>query len=99
VRLEGEASEEGSPQEISATLELFEPPVHIKYLAACVAMKQAQPEARLDDIAAALGINRMTVKRALETARLMQQAGVTEPFVEINHKPEKASRWKKRRAQ
>jgi site-specific DNA recombinase len=95
VRLE--PSEEGPPQEISATLDLFEPAVHIKYLAACLAMKEAQPKATLDEIAAALGINRMTVKRALATARLMQQGGVTEPFVEINQKPEKASRWKKRR--
>jgi len=82
------------PQEHSITLDLFEPPQHLKHLAACVAIKQAQPKASLNVIAAQLGINRMTVKRALAYHRLMQEAGVTDPFRELQDKPPKASRWK-----
>jgi hypothetical protein len=82
--------------EETTTVDLFDPPVHIKHLATCVAMRQVSPNASYSKIAEALGIGLMTVKRALAYHRLMLQAGVSDPYREVQRRPERASRWKKR---
>lgn len=96
MRPDAWASEGESTEEISVEIDLFEPPVHIRYLQPCVDIKESDPNATLDQIAAALQINRMTVKRALAYHRLMIDSGLTEPYRVINEKPQSASRWLKR---
>ena len=96
MRLDAWADGKEPPPPVSVALDLFEAPVHIRHMAACVAARKANPNATLREIAAQLEINYMTVKRALSYARLMEKEGVTDPYKEIHSKPECASRWKKR---
>jgi site-specific DNA recombinase len=97
------AAERGAPapspdQDVQLLIDLFEPPVHIKYLPKCLAAKQANPKLSLRKMAAQLGANYMTIKRALAYARLMEKAGVTDPYRELEAEPTEASRWKPRAA-
>ena len=80
--------------EVPFSVDLFKPPLHIRHLAACVALKQEEPQPSLAKIADRLRINRMTAKRALDYARLMQQSGTEDPHVEIHVRPVAASRWR-----
>ena len=84
------------PGEIVGVLDLFEPPVHIRAIPACVAAKTADPKATLDKIAARTGYNRMAVKRALAYARKMEAEGMTHPYRELTSCPDVASRWRHR---
>jgi site-specific DNA recombinase len=79
------------------TIDLFEPPIHILHMSRCLAAKAENPRLSLKRIATQLGINYMTVKRALDYARRMQAAGVTDPYRELIERPEIASRWRPRR--
>ncbi len=88
-----------APPPVSVTLDLFEPPVHIRYLDACLALRQAEPKISLKKIAVRLQINYMTVKRSFDFARKMENAGATDPYQEVLERPLHASRWKKRQKQ
>jgi DNA invertase Pin-like site-specific DNA recombinase len=77
-------------------LDLFHPPVHIMHLGGCLAAKQDHPKLSLKGIAALLGINHMTVKRAFDYARLMQSVGMSEPYRDVHGPPQSASRWRQR---
>jgi hypothetical protein len=81
--------------------DLFESPVHIKHLNAVVQLRAEKlhrnQKASLDILARALGINRMTVKRALGYQRLMEAQGLTEPYRVLMEAPKNAARWKRRR--
>jgi hypothetical protein len=79
-------------------VDLFDPPVHIAARAACVALKRAEPGLTLDQVAARVGVHRMTVKRALAYGRLMEAEGLTEPYRELTACPAAASRWRRRTA-
>jgi hypothetical protein len=83
--------------EIEVVLDLFEPPDHIRHLAACVAAKQSSTRLSLKKLAAGLGIGHMTVKRALAYARLMECEGLTVPYRKLLRRPAQGSRWNKRR--
>ncbi len=78
------------------TLDLFDPPVHVQHLKACVATKKEKPSATYKEIAHKLGTSYMTVKRAFDYHRLMQAQGVTDPYREVTEEPTNASRWTKR---
>ena len=80
----------------SIILDLFEPPMHIAQLQPCLAAKAAHPELSLKGIAAILGINHMTVKRAFDYASLMQRTGTSELYREVHEAPSGASRWRQR---
>jgi hypothetical protein len=82
--------------DVAMVLDLFEPPKHIAAIPACVAAKRSDPQPTLDDIANRLGLNRMTVKRALDYSRRMQAEGLAEPYRELRERPASASRWKPR---
>ena len=82
--------------DIEVTLDLFDPPVHIKHMAACLSEKAKTPRASLKKIAKALQINHMTVKRAFDYARRMQREGLQEPYRVLQTKPANASRWRSR---
>jgi DNA invertase Pin-like site-specific DNA recombinase len=82
--------------DVSGTLDLFEPPAYIRAMPACVAAKQVDPAASLNEIAAKTGYNRMTVKRALAFARQMAAEGLNEPYRELTQCPAAASRWRHR---
>lgn len=90
----------GSPIEfpdVQDTLDLFDPPLHIRYLPECLATRRQNPRFTLKQIAAELGINRMMVKRALDYSRRMQAEGLNQPYRELRTRPERASRWRDRR--
>jgi hypothetical protein len=97
LRLDAWAEPGEAPVEESTTIDLFEPPVHIKHVEACVAARATSPRAGLRAIAKTLGIGYMTVKRSLAYHRRMQDVGLDEPYREIHERPERASRWKKRK--
>lgn len=81
----------------SATFDLFDPAVHIQHALACVAAKDQHPENQLRTIATRLGINYMTVKRALDYAKLMQAEGTgDDPYRVLTSEPANASRWRDR---
>jgi hypothetical protein len=85
-----------SPQfpDRQATLDLFEPPLHIRHLEACLNARRAHPESSLKQLAACLEINHMVVKRAFDYARLMEREGLAEPYRELDECPKDASRWR-----
>lgn len=82
--------------EIELELELFVPPQHIRHVGDCVAATQAGPKQSLRTVAATLGLNYMTVKRALAYARLMEKQGLLKPYRELTQRPSEGSRWRKR---
>jgi hypothetical protein len=96
LRLDAWTTQGETPFETSVELDLFEPPLHIHHLQACLVAKQACPEASLKEIAASLGINHMTVNRAFDYARRMEKEGMIDPYREIHEQPAQASRWGKR---
>jgi hypothetical protein len=83
--------------DIEFELDLFKAPEHLSQIPRCPAEKAREPKATLDTIAKRLGLNRMTVKRALDVARRMQQAGSSEPYSALKQAPANASRWKSRK--
>ena len=87
----------GSPLPDRAfVMDLFEPPLHIRYVSEALAARQSHPELSLNEIAALLNINHMTVKRAFGYARLMQRVGASELYREVHELPSDASRWRHR---
>jgi hypothetical protein len=93
----GQSDEPFAVDEVLLELDLFEPPTFIRHLPACLAAKEAHPQLSLKGIAAQLGINHMTVKRAFDYARLMARMGTSVPYREISSCPAEASRWRQRR--
>jgi hypothetical protein len=89
-------AEADAPAMLQADIDLFDPPLHIKYLAACLAEKVANPKLSLKKLAAKLGIGHMTAKRAVDYAKRMERVGVHDPYVVLTSRPESASRWKER---
>ena len=96
LRLDAWGDGAGPGLDETTTLDLFDPPVHIAHLAACVAAYRAGPRTTYKGVAEQLGIGHMTVKCAVSYHRLMEQVGATDPYREIYDKPERASRWKER---
>ena len=84
--------------DVTFTVDLFDPPVHILHQRACRDVKSAEPSASLQDIADKLGINRMTVKRALDYGKLMDKAQVSDPYQELTSCPRSASRWRQKQS-
>jgi len=78
---------------VETIIDLFDAPLPIANLAKCVEAKRASPDKTLKQLAQQLGINHMTIKRALDYARLMESKGMTEPFDELVAEPTNASRW------
>ena len=76
-----------------ATLDLFTPPAHIRAIPACLEARRADPGATLARIGEATGLGRMTVKRAFRYARLMEEAGQSDPYRELTSRPASAARW------
>ena len=89
-------SNTGTVDQIDLEKWLFEPPLHIRHLDECLRLKAEHPRDSLKTIASRAGLNHMTVKRAFDYARRMDQAGVTTPFQILTSKPANASRWKNR---
>ncbi len=79
-------------------VDLFDPPKHIQAVKSVMALKQKKEasgqKASLKIIGRELGINHMTVKRAISYARLMQENGLDKPYRVLTEKPTIASRWR-----
>ncbi len=93
------AARSSDEDDVQVELDLFEAPKHIRYLDQIVAAKRREPKLSLKKLAALLPdtISYMAVKRALDYARLMESAGVTDPYQELLEPPANASRWSRRR--
>ena len=93
------AARSSEEDDVHVILDLFEAPKHIRYLDQIVAAKRREPKLSLKKLAALLpdAISYMAVKRALDYARLMESAGVTDPYRELLEPPANASRWNRRR--
>ncbi len=89
-----EASQGDCDSQHSLTLDLFEPPLHIRAIAVCRQARLDFPQRSQRKIAAALGLNPMTVKRALDYLRRMEAAGLSDPYRELHAPPNHASRWR-----
>jgi hypothetical protein len=76
------------------TIDLFDPPLHVHHLAACLQLKRDDPRRTLHEIGDELSISGMTVKRSLHYARLMERQGLMEPYRELQNRPARASRWR-----
>jgi DNA invertase Pin-like site-specific DNA recombinase len=93
---------EGYPPPKTEIIErdLFEAPVHIRHLPVVVALRKLKLErgekASLKILAKELNINRMTVKRALGYAKIMEQQNMTDVYRVLRDAPEGAPRWHKR---
>jgi hypothetical protein len=88
-----------SPDQSTVTevlVDLFDPPEPIRHLEACLQEKRQNPRWGYVRIARSLGIGRMTVKRALAYARLMESAGTDNPYRPLRSRPDRASRWQPR---
>ena len=81
--------------ETEFVLDLFEPPVHIKHLSACLEFDRVNPDQSFTRIAEALHLPHLTVKRVFAYARLMKERGVATPYVELRSPPAHASRWRR----
>ena len=83
-------------QPVTISVDLFEPPQHIRYRNAVVAAKRQHPQLSLKKLTGFLPfeINHMAVKRTLDYHRKMEAAGVTDPYQMLEAPPENASRWK-----
>lgn len=98
LRKEGETRDHQRADlpDVPGSLDLFEPPLHIRNLAACVTAWEEHPKLSLKQIAALLGIQHMTVKRALDYSRRMRTLGLSDPYRELHDPPQEASRWRTR---
>ena len=82
--------------DVTGTIDLFDPPLYIRAIAACVAAKQADPTMGVKRIAARTGITQMVVAQALACAERMTAEGLSEPYRELTEPPASASRWRRR---
>lgn len=92
--LTGSDESPDSEAQVPVVLDLFDPPLHVKHLKTCVEATRQHPEWSLKRIAKELGINHMTVKRAFDYSRMMEERGLTDPYREVHEPPDNASRWK-----
>ena len=76
------------------TLDLFDRPLHLRHLAACINVRQQNPGLGLKEIGRRLGISNMTVKRALECAGRCEGESMRDPYQELTQCPQRASRWR-----
>lgn len=83
-----------SSEDIHHEIDLFDPPAEIVHLDDCIALKAEEPVLTLRQMGERLGINYMSVKRALAVSREMQEQQLQSPYVELTARPESAARWK-----
>jgi DNA invertase Pin-like site-specific DNA recombinase len=84
-------------QGFPVTLDLFDPPIHIRAIPACSAVRTTSPGLSGRRIAMQLDLNPMTVKRATDYAKRMAAEGLVDPYRAIHTRPAAVSRWRKRR--
>jgi hypothetical protein len=82
--------------DVAMTIDLFEPPAHVRAIGACVEARRSDPRLSLAKIGERTGFKLMTVKRALDYAKLMEAEGLADPYRELTARPDSASRWRHR---
>jgi hypothetical protein len=83
---------------VTGTVDLFDPPLHIRAIAACLAAKEADPKMGIKRIAKRTGFGRMVVTMALRCAKRMKEEGLSEPYRELTEPPTSVARWRLRGA-
>lgn len=83
-------------QPVTISVDLFEPPQHIRHLNQIAAAKRQHPHLSLKKLATMLPFKAsyMTVKRTWDYHLQMEAAGLTDPYQMLEAPPENASRWK-----
>jgi hypothetical protein len=81
-----------------AVFDAFEKPKHIRHVDRARHIKRQHPDYTYAQIAESIGISKESLKRTLAYMRLMDEQGVTDPYVELTSKPVRASRWRHREA-
>lgn len=72
---------------------VFEPPAHIRLMETCRQRRSGCARESLQQLAAALDVSVMTVKRYLDYVDRMQSLGIDTPYRELTVCPVSASRW------
>jgi len=80
----------------TVAIDAFELPAYILNVKRILSLRQTQPLLASSEIGPALGLSEMQLRRALHYLKLMADREMTEPFVELTQKPERASRWNPR---
>jgi len=75
-------------------VDAFDAPRQILHARAASALSIQHSKKSTTEIAAMLGIDRKAYFLAKNYARLMEERGSTDPFIELTTMPEKASRWR-----
>ncbi len=98
VTLAIDLSKTGDPnldvQRIDGVIDLFDPPAEVKHFNAVARARLRFPDATLRDLGRELGLNYMTVKRALDIAKDLAQGESNEIYRELRTPPQGASRWR-----
>jgi site-specific DNA recombinase len=93
---ESQAGGSSDPIVRTLTFDAFDWPQYIRLVEPLRQLKRERPKAKRAQIAELLGINIDVLKRTTAYIKLMEQRGVTEPFVELTSRPVRASRWRHR---
>jgi site-specific DNA recombinase len=78
-------------------IDAFEPPGYIVNVNQILALRKTQPLLTSSEAVHQLGLSDMQARRALHYLKLMADREMTESFVELTQKPERASRWNPRK--
>lgn len=98
LRLQFKDNENGTDgrSQLDVQFDLFDPPDHIALMSAVVNARSRCPQPTYREIGLELDTSHATVTRALKYAKLMRQASVDDPYVEVSEAPKNASRWRQR---
>lgn len=75
-------------------LDLFELSHAPRFAMRAVKIKEASPTTTLEELGKELGISKRSAHLALEMGKEMGAIGITDPFVRLREKPDRASRWR-----
>jgi DNA invertase Pin-like site-specific DNA recombinase len=78
-----------------AMIDLFDSPGHVRFAEKAYALHQQGVGA--EDVGRQLGIPPWTAHNAIRLGQMMQEQGLSEPYVELKAPPGKASRWGRRK--
>lgn len=93
IKLTIPAGPDGQPAR-TVTVDAFDSPLHIRHAIACRDAQAANPDLTLTQIGELVGVSKRTAHQALQYARLMEENGSDDPFVELTTRPARASRWR-----
>jgi hypothetical protein len=82
-------------KELSFSIDVFEPPVHVRLLDQVARLRSADPSLSNIELAKLLDVSDMSIKRTIAYSKAMRDAGSREPFRILEAPPPNASRWRR----